>query len=195
MGRNRSAERRAVFLDRDGVINRNVLNPATGEFEAPLTPADFEFVPGALSAMQKLQAAGYLLFLVSNQPNFAKGKSSLHVLKAIHGRLVEGLTRRGIEFARFYYCFHHPGGDGNRYARFCLCRKPSPHFLLKAAAQFRIELRGSWMIGDRLTDVECGKFAGAKTVLIAEPPALGSVEPDAIVPDLSAAARLILLRG
>ena len=194
MGTGKSGGRRAVFLDRDGVINRNVLNPATGEYESPLTVVDFEFAPSALEAMCALQGAGFLLFLVSNQPNYAKGKSSLKMLESIHEELLSGLTQAGIEFAGFYYCFHHPLGNLAGYSEPCECRKPSPYFLLKAQAEFVVDLRQSWMIGDRLPDIRCGKDAGAKTVLIhaGETVPNSDVLPDGIAPDLSAAVRLIL---
>lgn len=192
MGRDNSHEYRAVFLDRDGVINCNVLNPATGEYEAPLTPDDFEFVPGAVDAMRSLRDAGFLLFLVSNQPNYAKGKSTLKDLRGVHAKFVEGLTSHRIGFAAFYYCFHHPQGVGNRYSRACQCRKPSPHFLLRAQARFNLDLTRSWMIGDRLTDVECGTRAGTKTILIATTRVADEPQPDAVAPDLAAAASRIL---
>ena len=194
MGRDKSLARRAVFLDRDGVINRNVLNPETGEYEAPLTSAGFEFVPGALDALRLLQTAGFQLFLVSNQPNYAKGKSSFADLRAIHEKLVQGLVHGGIKFAHFYYCFHHPQGGENRYSRPCECRKPSPYFLLKARTEFSLDLPPSWMIGDRVTDVECGKRAETRTILIANAHSCsrGEAESDAVAPDLVRAAAIIL---
>jgi len=194
MGTVGPCRQRAVFLDRDGIINRNVLNPATGDFEAPLTAEDFEFIPGAVSAMRELRAAGFLLFLVSNQPNVAKGKSTLEQLAAIHMKLQSGLTRSGIEFSRFYYCLHHPRGVVSEYSRSCECRKPSPYFLLKAGAQFNLPLSQSWMVGDRLTDVECGRAAGTKTILIGSGPSSFAKDAlaDEIAPDLLSAARFIL---
>ena len=84
--------RRAVFLDRDGVLNRNVWNPATGKYESPLTPEDFELLPDVIPALQLLRDAGYLLFLVSNQPNHAKGKAGMDTLDAIHRRLETALA-------------------------------------------------------------------------------------------------------
>ena len=102
--------RRAVFLDRDGVINRNILNPVSGEYESPHRPEDFELAPGALNAIARLRTAGYRLFLVSNQPSFAKGKTSLEAIQAIHARLQTALDGAGIAFDAFYYCYHHPDG-------------------------------------------------------------------------------------
>jgi D-glycero-D-manno-heptose 1,7-bisphosphate phosphatase len=194
MGTDWHGGRRAVFLDRDGVINRNVLNPATGEWESPLTADDFEFVSGAIDGLRDLQAAGFLLFLVSNQPNYAKGKSSFEALRSIHEKFLLGLTQAGIEFARFYYCFHHPHGNIVGYSGPCECRKPSPHFLLRARAEFDVDIARSWMIGDRPTDVACGKAAGTKTIFIdVGETALGKRVPaEANASDLFAAAKLIL---
>lgn len=194
MGADGHRRQRAVFLDRDGVINRNILNPATGVFESPLAAADFVFIPGVFDAMRALRSAGFLLFLVSNQPNFAKGKSTLEQLFAIHQRLIAGLIAAGIEFAGFYYCFHHPDGAVSGYSRHCECRKPSPHFLLTASSQFGVDLRRSWMVGDRRTDIECGRAAGTRTILIhsAESDADSATHPDAAAPDLHTAAHLIL---
>jgi D-glycero-D-manno-heptose 1,7-bisphosphate phosphatase len=146
-----------------------------------------------------LQAAGYLLFLVSNQPNFAKGKASLDTLSAIHRKLERALSENDIRFQAFYYCLHHPQ-SAMPELRDCICRKPSPYFLRKAAADFGVDLRQSWMVGDRATDINCGSAAGTKTILIGEHPAAyakgaGYDEgplPDRRAPDLAAAAKLIL---
>src|SRR5919202_137199 len=100
----------AVFLDRDGVINNEVYYPHTGEWEAPLTPGDFELNPGALEAMRRLAELGYLLILVSNQPAYAKGKTSLEALFAVHDRLAESVRSAGIGFAECYYSYSHPEG-------------------------------------------------------------------------------------
>jgi D-glycero-D-manno-heptose 1,7-bisphosphate phosphatase len=153
--------RRAVFLDRDGVLNRNVWNPATNQHESPLTPEQFELLPDVLPALRLLCDAGYLLFLVSNQPNYAKGKASMETLNAIHCRLETALTEAQISFAAFYYCFHHP-----EFTSECICRKPSPYFLLQARDTFGIHLTASWMVGDRATDIECGRAAGTRTIEI-----------------------------
>ena len=144
--------------------------------------------------MRALQAAGFLLFLVSNQPNYAKAKSSLETLGTIHEKLLTGLVSEGIEFAGYYYCLHHPHGTVAGYSGACECRKPSPHFLLRVQAEFDVDLGLSWMVGDRRTDIECGKAAGTKTILIraSETATEIGVQPDGTAPHLSAAARLIL---
>lgn len=156
----------AIFLDRDGVINPTILNPATGRMESPLLPADFVLADGVIEALFRLRARGYPLILVSNQPNFALGKSSLEGLTAIHHKLVYELVLSGITFARFCYCLHHPKGVTPGYSGLCVCRKPSPWFLLRARDDFGFSLADSWMIGDQPSDMQCGKAAGARTIRI-----------------------------
>jgi D-glycero-D-manno-heptose 1,7-bisphosphate phosphatase len=189
MGADERRGRRAVFLDRDGVINLNVLNPATGEYEAPLTGAEFALIPGVREALLRLQEAGFLLFLVSNQPNYAKGKSSLAELDAIDAKLKRELAAMGVEFSAFYYCLHHPEGMVAGYSGACICRKPSPYFLLKAIREFGLDAAESWMVGDRTTDILCGRAAGVQTIYInAKDGAYGGVAADRIAVDLAAAS-------
>jgi D-glycero-D-manno-heptose 1,7-bisphosphate phosphatase len=140
MGIDQVDEIRAVFLDRDGVLNRNIFNPATGEYESPGRPEEFELVAGGLEPLKRLQDAGYLLFLISNQPNYAKGKNTLEELQDVHALLVKSLNEAGIVFADFFYCFHHPHGIVPSHAGSCDCRKPSPYFLNKAAEEFGVSL-------------------------------------------------------
>lgn len=158
--------RRAVFLDRDGVINHNVYYADTGEWESPRKVADFALMEGVLAALASLQRAEFLLFVVSNQPSFAKGKTSLADLRAIHNEMQHMLSASGIQLTEAYYCFHHPEGTVPELAGPCECRKPSPHFLLAAACDYGIELPSSWMIGDRDTDIECGQAAGVQTIRV-----------------------------
>ena len=133
----------AVFLDRDGVINELVLNHATGEYEPPHSPENVVFVPGAIPALRELQRAGFELFLVSNQPDYAKGKATLEQIHAVHDRLDYCLRSAGIQFREYYYCYHHPTGIVSEYSFICECRKPKPYFLLKSARDCDIDLEKS----------------------------------------------------
>ena len=190
------SSRSAVFLDRDGVLNRNVLDPATGEYGAPRRRADFLLAPRVLPALQALQSAGFPLFLVSNQPDYAKGKCSLEDLAAVHGRLRSELDAAGIVFHEFYYCYHHPDGRASGYSGPCRCRKPSPYFLLKARDAYGLELGKSWIIGDRVTDIECGRAAGLLTVRVTEdhpaPRKPGETQADFEARDLAHAVQIVL---
>ena len=156
----------AIFLDRDGVINRNVYYYDTGAWESPRTQKDFQLSDMVLPALQKLQAAGFPLFLVSNQPNAAKQKSTIEELHAIHAKMLRNLKSSQIQFEECFYCFHHPNGIVTEYSGPCKCRKPNPYFLLKAAVKYNLDLSRSWMIGDRKSDIECGFRAGTRNILI-----------------------------
>jgi D-glycero-D-manno-heptose 1,7-bisphosphate phosphatase len=168
MGIDQVAAVKAVFLDRDGVLNRNVLNPNTGEYESPGKADEMELVPGLMDSLGRLKEAGYRLFLISNQPNYAKGKNTLEDLEGVHAKLSGALDEAGIAFEAFYYCFHHPKGIVASHSGPCECRKPSTFFLEKAAAEFGVSLEHSWMVGDRATDIECGNAAGVRTIRVRE---------------------------
>lgn len=152
---------RAVFLDRDGVLNENVWYADTGKWEAPREVSDFRLKAGIIPALLGLADAGYCLFLVSNQPNAAKGKSSAAALPAMHAKLLDALQSAGLRFEEAYYCIHHPEHTGP-----CLCRKPSPYFLHEAARNYGVQLAESWMVGDRATDMACGRAAGVRTAWV-----------------------------
>jgi D-glycero-D-manno-heptose 1,7-bisphosphate phosphatase len=172
---------RAVFLDRDGCLNEDWFNPATGAWESPMAPPDLVLRPGAVEALGSLQSRGYALFLVSNQPSFAKGKCSLEDLRAVHARFAALMEEGGVRFRDFYYSYGHPIGVTTGYSGPAADRKPSPYFLLLAAERHAVDLRASWMVGDRDTDIECGRRAGTRTIKVANPHAVcynNSIEPD-----------------
>ncbi|MFA6362413.1 D-glycero-alpha-D-manno-heptose-1,7-bisphosphate 7-phosphatase [Methanoregula sp.] len=185
----------AVFLDRDGVINELVLNTSTGEYEPPHSTDDLVLRPYVIQSLSDLQNACFVFFLVSNQPDYAKGKTTLEQIQAVHERLDHLLKSEGILFRDYYYCYHHPNGIIPKYSTVCECRKPKPYFLLKAAREYRIDLAQSWMIGDRDTDIECGKAAGTWTILIENSYSSGYrglSKPDFTAANLKDAVRIIL---
>lgn len=157
---------KATFLDRDGVLNPLVYNLETGEYESPHYPEDFSIYPYVAPALKQLLEAGFLLFLVSNQPSYAKGKTTLENIKNIQLQFEEYLAYEGIEFQEFYYCYHHPQGIVPEYSIQCRCRKPGTQFLEEAQLRYELDLQNSWFIGDQDTDVECGQLMGIRTVLI-----------------------------
>ena len=185
----------AIFLDRDGVLNELVLNPATRDYEPPHSPDDLIIFPGVIESLRILQDAGYELFLVSNQPDYAKGKTTFENICDVHIRFDHLLTSGGIYFQDYYYCYHHPNGIVPEYSFTCKCRKPKPYFLLKATRDYGIDLENSWMIGDRDSDIECGKAAGTRTIMINEPHSYGlrgSSHPDYKTTNLNVAATIII---
>jgi D-glycero-D-manno-heptose 1,7-bisphosphate phosphatase len=183
--------RSAVFLDRDGVINANVFYADSGEIEAPRTAADFTILPCVLEAMKRLQDAGFLLFIVSNQPNQAKGKASRADHDAIQEKLAAALGAAGIRIEEFFYCFHHPKGTEPSLSGPCDCRKPSPFFLNRARDQHDLDMAQSWMVGDRDADMACGKAAGVRTIFVAED-AKGIPGADRAAASLQQAGEIIL---
>ena len=142
----------AVFLDRDGVLNRPVVRE--GKPYPPQSVADFEVYPEAAAAVRKLRGMGFVVCVVTNQPDVARGAQTLAEIEAMHRRL---RYEAGIE--HFYICLHD---DADR----CDCRKPKPGLLTRAAADLGILLAGSYMIGDRWRDVDCGRAAGCRTIFI-----------------------------
>ena len=158
--------KKAVFLDRDCVLNELVLNPSTREYEPPQSPEDLIIFPDVIESLKIFQNSGCGLFLGTNQPDYTKGKSSLEGLHAVHAGFHDMLTYEGINLREYFYCYHHPNGIVPGYSSACNFRKPSPYFLLKAAMDYEIDLENSWMIGDRDSDTECGKSAGTRTIMI-----------------------------
>ena len=190
--------RSAIFLDRDGVLVEEVFYPQTGEWEAPMTAADVRLAPGAAAAARRLQQANFALILISNQGAHAKGKIDLRSLWRAHEQFVFLLNAEGVRLDGEYYSFSHPDGIVPAFSGPSLDRKPSPYNLFVAAARHDIDLRRSWMIGDRDTDVACGKAAGTKTILIrsfpiGREPALPETDADWCVSNLVEAAEIILV--
>ena len=160
--RNLKKRQKAIFLDRDGTIN---------EYVGFLTDIkEFHLLDGVAEAIRKINASGYLAIVVTNQPIIARGEVSFTELQEIHNKMETLLGAEGAYIDAIYFCPHHPdkGFEGERveYKISCDCRKPKPSMLLKAAEDFNIDLSRSWMVGDGKNDVEAGKNAGCKTVLI-----------------------------
>ena len=183
----------AIFFDRDGVLNKNVRYTDSNEWEAPRTVTDFDIVPGAVAAAASLQRAGYRLFLVSNQPNMAKGKAQQADHDAIHAELLRHMNGAGVIFQDVYYCFHHPKAVVSEWSGPCECRKPSSFFLQTAKKNYALDMTQSWMIGDRDTDIECGRAAGVRTIQISDRARHTLPQhPDYIAHSIVQAAQIIL---
>lgn len=161
--------RRAVFLDRDGVLNALVPDPDSGRPESPLDPRQVRLLPGVAGAVRRLAEAGFALVGVSNQPAAAKGRLTREELQAVQDRVLELLAAEGARFDGFRLCLHHPEAVVAELRGPCECRKPAPGMLLDAAAELGIDLAASWMVGDTDADVVAGQAAGCRTVLVEEP--------------------------
>ena len=174
--------RPAVFLDRDGVLNR--VSIRDGLPFGPMTLAEFVLVDGAAADVRRLKDAGYAVIVATNQPELARGRLAPAALDAMHAKL-----RAEVPVDAIYVC---PHSDEDR----CACRKPQPGLLLSAAREHGIDLNRSFMVGDRWRDVEAGKAAGCRTLLVE----MGYREtlktpPDQVVANLGEAVRKILGAG
>jgi D-glycero-D-manno-heptose 1,7-bisphosphate phosphatase len=154
---------KAAFLDRDGVINRDL-----GYIHKV---QDFQFMPGIFEACDGLQSAGYRLFVVTNQAGIAKGLYTQAQMDGLHAWMVEQFGLRGIRFEKVYHCPHHPAGIVEPYAGTCECRKPKPGMLFAAREEFGVDLAQSLLVGNAESDIEAALAAGLPTtVLIDEEP-------------------------
>jgi D-glycero-D-manno-heptose 1,7-bisphosphate phosphatase len=149
--------KRAVFLDRDGTINI--------EKEYLYRANDLEFISGAPEAVQLLNQAGIMVVVVTNQSGVARGYYTEDDVENLHRHIARELERSEAHIDAWLYCPHHPSGRGS-YALPCDCRKPLPGMLLEAARRYDIDLENSTMIGDKLADIEAGKAAGCRTILV-----------------------------
>lgn len=156
--------KRAVFLDRDGVINPLVYNPLTGEYESPHYLEDFSIFPYVAMSLKRLIKLGFLLFLVSNQPSFAKGKTTMENIQSIHAAMEHFFKAQDIYFTHYYYCYHHPAGVIPELTCACDCRKPKNKFLINAETDYGVNLASSWFIGDQDSDIECGLSKNLTTI-------------------------------
>lgn len=150
--------RPAIFVDKDGTLIHDV--------PYNVDPSQIRLREGAANALRRLQSAGYALVLVSNQPGVALGRFPEARLGDVSAHLHAELSGHGVRFEAFQYCPHHPDGTVDAYALPCLCRKPQPGMLLRAAAEHGLDLTQSWMVGDILDDVEAGSRAGCRTILL-----------------------------
>jgi D-glycero-D-manno-heptose 1,7-bisphosphate phosphatase len=147
--------RRAVFLDRDGLINRPIIRD--GKPYPPRSLDEFELLPGVDKACQMLKEAGFLLIVVTNQPDVGRGTLQRGAVEQMHAAMLEQ-----VSIDRVMVCYH----GGEKAGDPCDCRKPRPGMLLNAAKELRIDLARSFMVGDRWRDIECGARAGCQTIFI-----------------------------
>lgn len=149
---------KAIFLDKDGTLIENV--------PYNVDPDKIQLTYGALDGLKMLQNAGFMLIIVTNQSGVAYGRFTEQDLAPVHEKIAQLLDQAGIHLAGFYYCPHHPDGKIEAYRKSCFCRKPSPGLLFQAAREHNINLAGSWIIGDILNDMEAGRRADCRTILI-----------------------------
>lgn len=171
--------RRAVFFDRDGTL--------IYDLGYPREPEKVRLLPGAGEALLELQRQGFCLVLVSNQSGVGRGLLSQEDVERVHRQVVACLAEYGVHLDGAYYCFHAPW-EG------CDCRKPSPGLLLQAAEELDIDLVHSFIVGDKVSDIEAGRRAGCRAILLATNPPSAPLKlaPDFVVADWLEIARCIL---
>jgi D-glycero-D-manno-heptose 1,7-bisphosphate phosphatase len=180
--------RKAAFIDRDGVLNEERVFVHRRE--------DFVLIPGAVEALRELQAAGYLLVVVTNQSGIARGLYSEADYLALTGYMRETLAGAGIRLDAVEHCPHLPDAPVDRYRVNCDCRKPKPGMLMRAARALDIEPGASFLVGDRVSDIEAGRAAGiGRCFLVRTGCALPDdavARADAVYDDLLACARSVV---
>lgn len=184
--------KKAIFLDRDGVLVRNIEGQAATKVE------DLELVLKSIPILRKLKRKGYKIFIISNQPDIALGKIDEDTKKALVKKFADLLIKNNLKVDGIYYCFHHPKAVVKKYAKNCFCRKPKPGLILKAIRDHQINPSDSFIIGDRATDVKAGSLAKVKSILL-DPDNLErdfllkyNVEPDFTIKKLADIDKVIL---
>ncbi|MGL4642443.1 D-glycero-beta-D-manno-heptose 1,7-bisphosphate 7-phosphatase [Cetobacterium sp.] len=150
--------RKVIFLDRDGTIN--VEKSYLHKWE------DFEFEKNVIDGLKELKKMGYEFIVVTNQSGIARGYYSEDDLKALNNEMVKELKKHDIDILECYYCPHHPEKGLDQYKKNCDCRKPNPGMLLEGIKKYNVDIENSFMIGDKKSDLEAGKKAGLKSILI-----------------------------
>lgn len=178
---------RAAFIDRDGVINR--------ELNYVHRIEDFHLIPGALEGLRRLSDAGFCIIVITNQAGIAKGLYTEHDFRILNDYMISIMHRHRIEICDVYYCPHHPEGTVKSYTTYCACRKPSPGMIITAAEEHGLNLKSSVLIGDKASDCQAGRSAGVGLNIIVQ--SGHSIQPadslffDYCCTDLNEASRLI----
>jgi D-glycero-D-manno-heptose 1,7-bisphosphate phosphatase len=161
-------------------------------------------LPGAAKAVRLLNDAGWPVVLATNQSGVARGYFPERLVDDVHGLLAQELAKEGARLDAIYSCFHHPEAHVEAYRLRCECRKPRPGLLLQAASEMDLDLPRSWLIGDRLLDIETAQTAGARGILVLTgygrgemehpPPGMTAIKPDHVAVDILGAVRWLLER-
>jgi len=178
---------KAIFLDRDGVINEDI--GYLGRIE------DCKFIPGVFASLKKTNSK-YKLVVVTNQAGIAKEKFTVDDYNALTAWIRKQMEENGVEISQIYHCPHHPKAPLEEYRKECSWRKPNPGMFLKAAEEHDIDLSKSYLIGDKTSDILAGKNAGCKTILVetgyAGEDGVCDIKADYVVADINAAVDLVL---
>lgn len=193
--------KRAIFLDRDGVIIESVYFPEAEIVDTPINSNQVKLVFGIDQLILQAKKLGFLIIVISNQPAIGFKKLTVKDFILIDNKVHDLLLKKSAQPNAFYYCFHHPYAKLIKYRQKCNCRKPKIGLFLKAAKQYEIDLSKSWMVGDGIGDIKAGRTAGCKTILLANIDStenlkiiekqLGKVKPDFIIKKLPDALSIL----
>jgi D-glycero-D-manno-heptose 1,7-bisphosphate phosphatase len=186
-------KQRAVFIDRDGTISEEVgyINHVSR----------FRLFPYTAEAIKHLNDNGWLAIVITNQAGVARGYFAEDMVAAVHGKMTNELSSQGSRIDAIYYCAHHPSVGEPPYRVDCDCRKPKPGLINRAASEFDLDLAGSWIVGDRYSDVELARNAGVKSMLVLSGYGRGewehqrstwTVQPDKVAENLLEAVQMIV---
>ena len=193
--------KKAIFLDRDGIINELIYFPEVGVVDTPMNAGQVKLTFGIDQLIRQAKKLGYLIIVISNQPAIGLNKITDKEFNLIDKKIHNLLLKKDAKPDVFYYCFHHPYAKLAKYRQECTCRKPKIGLFLKAVKQFDIDINKSWMVGDGVDDIKAGKNAGCKTILLANinstenlriiEQQLGGIKPDFIIKKLPEALNII----
>ncbi len=191
---------RAVFVDRDGVINDLVYHKEEGRVLSPFSAGELRVPPYVPETIKRIREdLGFKVIVISNQPGVAKRQFTYSEFDRMNAKIRREMAKKGASFDAEYYCLHHPGALIAKYRLDCDCRKPKPGMLLRAADENNVDLASSYFVGDSLLDVKAGKRAGCKTVLVGHLTTLLSLmmekedaTPDYMIASLRDVPRLLL---
>lgn len=193
--------RKALFLDRDGIINELVYNPEFGTIDSPLNSKQVILIFGIKELLKAALDKGFVCVVVSNQPAIGLGKTTLKNHQKIVSKIMQEFKKDGLKIESQFYCFHHPFAKVTKYKKVCDCRKPGIGLFKEAAKELGINLSKSWMIGDGIDDVIAGEKAGCKTILLANTKSsenlriiekqLDKIKPDFIIKKITDAIDII----
>lgn len=185
---------KAVFYDRDGVINEMTFDEENGLVHIPWQTNQIVLNHGIIELLKATKKSGFLNVIVSNQPDIGLNRITEKIFKDIEEDIFQKIKDDDAIIDKAYYCFHHPFAKIEKYKKECNCRKPKAGLFLQAAKEINIDLSQSWMIGDGIFDIVAGRNAGCKTILIANnlqtghlktiEEKLGNIKPDFIVKNL-----------
>ncbi len=159
-----SLKKKAIFLDRDGIINKEIFRKKMNKWTAPHRADEVKIQKNFINTLKKLKQTDYLLFVISNQPDYALGYVKYSNLELVHQKIKKELKKNLINIKKFYYSFRHRNSIKKNLGPPCYDKKPNPFFLKKAKKDFNLDLKSSWIIGDRQTDIDCGNRANLNTI-------------------------------